>query len=256
MQIKDLHIRDYLMLGSYSALPDRAPRPILWRKASRDCVFYSDSVLDYLVYDAKEEEHRGGNPDFSLSNILRWMNSASVKWYKPSHPLDNPPNSLYMAFRSNPYVQRPGFLYDFDQDEIDALEVQSYTAMGEEVHSLVRLPFLEELFGDGRLSLFRKGGVRGHASSDLATCRHSPVHSVCEYIPYWMLQETTIGDAVSVRCVWKNACIYRITPYDSCGFRPVIKVKPNTEVKQVGRDTYRISSEKSGIDIDELLGLA
>lgn len=93
-------------------------------------------------YDAKEVYNpvtalaSKGNYNYSLSNILQWMNSkgGANEWYENQHQYDSPPS----------YESEAGFLYNFGESLLNAMESIEKFGVSRKVH----LPSIPELIHD------------------------------------------------------------------------------------------------------------
>lgn len=129
MTIEELKVGSRVMFGNYGVDSDRA-YPIWWVKATKDCDFITESVLNYLMFDAKEPNsgdygcRNYGNPNYNLSNIRQFLNSEDEDWYIPQHAADNWPNNRRqdsLASYGDPggtYRHHHGFLRHFEDYEI------------------------------------------------------------------------------------------------------------------------------------------
>ena len=125
MTIEELKVGSRVMFGNYGVNSDRT-YPIWWVKATKDCDFITESVLDYLMFDAKEPNNGDygcrnyGNPNYNLSNIRQFLNSEDEDWFIPQHAADNWPNSRRqdsLASYGDPggtYRDHHGFLRHFE----------------------------------------------------------------------------------------------------------------------------------------------
>lgn len=107
--IGDMRVGDVLKFGQYSVHPDCPPSEISWLKADDECSFISQFVVDYLAFDAPEENYHGGNPNYVTSNLLAFLNSEDTEWYHPAHPLDRAPDNTSRLDVLAKYGDRPGF---------------------------------------------------------------------------------------------------------------------------------------------------
>lgn len=155
-----MKIGDKLMLGKYGVNND-SPQPIVWLKASPDLNFITKNVIDYLCFDGKEYLsddgcRRGcGNNKYALSNIHSFLNSDIESWYHQTHETDAPPNRT-----TGGYQNHYGFLYHFEDYEIDSMMFDTITVDEENVCSLIRLPLSSEIIGVNKFPLFARRGVR------------------------------------------------------------------------------------------------
>lgn len=79
-----------------------------------------DGVIKDKTFDAFEpknwDEMRriAGNNRYKFSNILQWLNSDQINWYKPMHSTDMPPDAGYTNHK--PYTNEKGFLTNFSNN--------------------------------------------------------------------------------------------------------------------------------------------
>lgn len=165
--ISTLKIGDKVLFGKYQVATEK-PEQIAWIIVDSDSstetvVLMAEGILDRLCYDAKEPNsdeyyfQTNGNATYKLSNIHQWLNSNSPagKWYTPAHATDQSPDSDSVVARYGIYADRPGFLYNFRNEELACIEsttVQSNRPMydpGEQVideyETKVYLPSITEI---------------------------------------------------------------------------------------------------------------
>ena len=240
--IGDLKIGDRLVMGKYAirAREDRDPQPIIWLKASQNCDFLSEYALDTVLFDAREPESAieyyryGGNPIFTCSNLVCWLNSEYEDWYRALHDCDSPPVRKRIS-SYNGTEHHTGFLYDFEDYEIESLIVQK---IGGEIGLVrIRLPDVNEVLGDHRFPLFKHRGVRPKASEDLL--RHTHYYTQRSYVEYWTMSRNALFpnyvDAISRAGVAESH-----SPVSHCGLRPVCSILPERTVEPVGDGVYRL----------------
>lgn len=139
-------------------------QPIVWRVVDKNHSSYpSDSVtlitqkiIDLRAYDAYEGESddREIDPEYPKSNINQWLNSsAASNWFEKSWSKDNPPDNAHTQYDTG-YADRPGFLYNFTNEERLALLPTTLTFPVQKVDgtfttavSKVFLPSLREILG-------------------------------------------------------------------------------------------------------------
>lgn len=115
--------------------------PILWKLADKNHEGYPENSVSFvnvyglrgICFDAKESSNpkeyatKNGNADYRISNAHLWLNSdkPAEQWYTAQHEYDAPPDENNVFFTSgmavNPYYNFPGFLYEFTQEEKNAL---------------------------------------------------------------------------------------------------------------------------------------
>jgi hypothetical protein len=118
----NLKIGDYIKLGSYNQ------QPILWRYVGDDengKLFVSKDIICFKSYDAagKESDQKDrttyGSNIWSESTIRSWLNSTQVK---VDFAYGNTPDKENVWNGYNPYDKAPGFLTNFNNDEINAIK--------------------------------------------------------------------------------------------------------------------------------------
>lgn len=125
-KLSNLPIGAKIKFGKYQIASETA-QPIIWIVADKNHSGYpansvtliTQKLIDARAYDAKETSFSDGNPDYALSNINQWLNSANgaSKWYTAMHSTDAAPA----------YQSRPGFLYNFTEDERNAILATTLT---------------------------------------------------------------------------------------------------------------------------------
>ena len=80
-------------------------------------------VIDFRAFDAKEpnnpiSDRAYGNNNWLVSNIKQWLNSDAEagNWYSAQHEYDVAPSNDYTLYNTG-YLDRPGFLYHFTEEE-------------------------------------------------------------------------------------------------------------------------------------------
>lgn len=237
--IGQLKVGTRVVLGRYG-VRNESPHPIVWLKASPNCDFISEYVLDYLCFDAQEQRANGdlrwyGNPDYTVSNIFMFLNNESEVWYSDAHETDAPPGARSGQWAQ--YENHYGFLYHFEEHEIESLHIQTYCVNDSEVTSLIRLPLLSDIFGTERLKLFSKKGVRTKATNDLVYGRGYRVGlNDRSYVPFWCMDKD--------RCYAKYIDRTGKSNYQGAsncsGIRPMCVIAPNTIVEPIEDDVYRV----------------
>lgn len=169
--VERLKVGTQVIIGSYGVNNDE-PHPVVWLKGSPNCDFITECAVDYLCFDAPERTGDGrrnlGNPDYRLSNIHTYLNSDRDDWFRKTHEADAPPNNVFSS-RAQSYRNHYGFLYFFEDYELDSLQIQQYVVDGETLSSLIRLPTITDILDDQlKLKLFSKKGIRPKATEDCA----------------------------------------------------------------------------------------
>lgn len=245
--IKSIKIGDILSFGAYSAkgIGDQ-PVPITWIKASTNCDFISEHVLDYLVFDEKEEwgtDYRpfgvpfptfryygcdsGGDPNYPVSNIFQFLNSAENggRWFRPMHEHDVAPGRTSIFHRG--YEDHAGFLRYFTEIELNAMVDWIATDPYGDASGLVHLMSTDDVYGDNKLPLFRKRrGIRAKPSQDLWEAKR--YHIVPgRYMTYALrsrYNDQYIGSVAT------DAYNHMIVPGNESGIRPIIRLDPDAKI--------------------------
>lgn len=241
--ISKLKVGERIMLGRYGVLNDE-PYSIPWLKANSDCDFIAEDAVDYICFDAKERgsEDRniqyGGNRKYKLSNLLSYLNSEEEQWYRPTHQTDSPPDTRNTD-RYAEYESHFGFLYHFEEYELESLICNSIQVGGETVSSLIRLPLFQEIVGPGRFKLFHKKGIRPKASEDMIQNRKRTGLDYGSYIDIWLADESDRYTGYANILSRSGAKETKPATY-SAGIRPVCRAKGDTPVVMGEDGLYRI----------------
>ena len=200
--------------------------PVSWLKASKDCEFISEFVLDVLKFDAREPGNPNrdifwyGNGHYELSNIIQFMNSYEDDWYAPMHDFDAPPGNPNTGVDAyGEYLSHPGFLRFFEDYELDCLA------------SRIDLPTGGNIFGAGgspKFQLFNRKGFRGRPHPDLV--HHKFGHDMHEwsFCEFWLSDYVGDHSAVYVdRAGYHRSSL----PYLSIGLRPKCTIGMDTLVE-------------------------
>lgn len=263
LKIGDLKVGSALIFGKYGVRND-FPVPIVWLKCTSNSDFITQSAVDYLPFDANEpdnDELRGcGNPNYGLSNILAFINSADESWYRQMHSTDTPPNMAYTT-RSSQYESHCGFLYHFEEFEVESLMKTTVEVASERITSAVRLPSSEEISGEQRFELFRKKGIRVKGTDDMIVNRLGHAFDYNSFVPYWV-RDRCVHVTRSALRMDRQCCLNTAYPRNSSGLRPVCTINPDTPVI-LGEDGYyyiKLRPVQRNVYTDEelfeLLGLA
>lgn len=227
LTIQSLKIGDPLVMGRYGVTND-APQPVIWLKASPNCDFITQNVLDYLCFDAQERESEdwhfidSGNRCYKYSNLHSFLNSDVQQWYSPAHPTDSPP----VFYRSH-----YGFLYGFEEYEAESLVCTSTIIEGEPLSARVRLPLFNEIFGESRFQLFRKKGVRPKPTPDFVQNRPRLGFDCASYVDFWIAgQGEPTGTAWHASIVSRSGFHEHRAPAQNSGVRPVCRINAETSV--------------------------
>lgn len=243
MTIGGLRIGAPLIMGEYG-VDNVTKRPIIWLKGTSNCDFITKDAVDYLPFDAMErdsaDEHTRfmGNPRYSVSNLLQFLNSSEESWFKPMHQHDAPPNRRNLDWGSGSYDGHYGFLYFFEEYEVASLKQDSRIVDADEVLSTIRLPAVADFIGPNKLKLFAKKGIRPRPTEDLVFGKPSLGFQESSYIPFWVSDRSGLtGHAAFIA---RNGSIDGQYPKIYCGVRPVCTISPETMVVLNGDGFYRI----------------
>lgn len=217
MNIQQMKIGQRLVFGSY-APRSLQPVKIRWLKADQDCKFISENVLDTMIINpvASGVNDRGQRQPYYDSCLSKFLNSDAEAFDAPLKP------SWYNGkFEQDGYS---GFLYGFEESEIEAMVPMPTVIDGEEREYLVRVPLNTEIYGgDAGLRLFKRKGKRAR----LINYNYSepvPYDSFCSFL----LAQKEYG------CRTVNAMGYEERYYYNqiIGVRPVIQLRSDTELKE------------------------
>lgn len=260
LKVKDLKIGAPLIMGRYG-VKNENPFPILWLKCNPNCDFITQYAIDYICFDANEPngEYRGyGNPIYSQSNILSFMNSVNENWYYQTHQFDGPPDLRNTSSRYQ-YKSHFGFLYHFEEYEIESLMQKVVEVGGTQVTAAVHLPSASEIFGENRFELFSRRGSRAKGTDDMIENRANAFDN-SSFVPYWLRDR--IGDQSRyARYFSRSSNVESATARNTCGLRPICAINPDTPVViENGLFIIKPRNESRNAYTDEelfeLLGLA
>lgn len=224
--VKQLKIGTRVRIGAYSASSGRAPVPLYWLKASVDGAFITENVVDYIAFDARERrspvmDYRYyGNPNYEVSNLLQFLNNGEESWFAAAHESDELPEPSNTLGYLRQYGDLPGFLYHFRDYEIASLQ------------GSVELPHVSEICGVNALPLFKKKGIRPHATDNLILAKlGNQGFGETSYIDFWTQDQDTSYDGCKIRIIGRdgNASSAK-RPYENSGLRPVIRLGPETKL--------------------------
>lgn len=151
--VSKIRVGTKLLLGQYGVSADEI-FPIMWLKATPNGDFIAAKVLDYICFDGRERQSADynmrmfGNPDYGRSNILQFLNSQDESWWNPTHESDSPPDRSNVCNINDAYHDHCGFLYNFEEYEIDSLVRKLIHTPSGVRESLMRLPSYSDLVGD------------------------------------------------------------------------------------------------------------
>ena len=250
--IDKIKVGSKLLLGKYTASADGEPEPIVWLKATPNCDFISERVLDYIVFDGKEPNNTGhfklrqaGNPRYDVSNILSFANGDGEQWYAPMHEFDSPPLGAGTYQRKlTSYDTHQGFLYYFDEYEILSIIKSTKIVNETEVLSLIRLPQSHEIIGDDKFPLFKSRGVRPNPTADLISYKSLGFNHT-SYISFWVA-DTSAGTEFYALYIDRAGRIERQEPFSGGGFRPVCSINPEIIIDEIKDGVYFVVPFKTG----------
>lgn len=230
MTIGDMKIGSQLLFGKYGVRND-APQPIIWLKGTPNSDFITLNAVDYICFDAKEPATRDyqytGNPTYKVSNIHNFLNSDAEDWFRPAHQADTPPSQRYVQSRWSAYDNHFGFLYHFEEYELESIKFETFEVDGEPITSLMRLPNTENILGANRFNVFSKKGIRPKATEDLLTARAAHGYGYESYIPFWV-NDCSLRGQVAV--IGRSGNCERKFASDCSGLRPVCTINQDVPV--------------------------
>lgn len=262
LTIEKLRIGSRLVMGKYGILNGDTPSPLVWLKGTPNCDFITEFAVDYLAFDAVErdnEESRNfryhGNPKYSVSNLLQYLNSDQDNWFHKMHHFDEAPGNGATAYNGR-YRDHYGFLYFFDEYEIESIENSAKEVNGDTVTSKVHLPSYGDFAGENRFKLFSKRGIRARGSEDFCCNRSSSGFEPTSYIPIWLADSDTSNWAKTLS---RNGALDTEAPCNPCGVRPSCVINKDTEVYADDCGLYHIKPRTISTCTDEeifnLLGI-
>ena len=241
--IGKLKIGETLVMGKYG-VSNEAPHPILWLKGTPSGDFIAKNAVDFLPFDGKERENTEnsfryfGNPNYSLSNLLQFLNSADEYWYSPMHRADTPPARGNVDWGYMQYESHFGFLYHFEDYEVAALASDTRVVCDATVTTLIRLPSIADILGEDRFKLFNKKGIRPNGTEDLVYGRAHAGFDDTSYIPFWVSDRGRRYDYAAF--ISRSGIVDQQYPKHGSGVRPVCTLPLETPVVQRADGFYYI----------------
>ena len=158
--LSNIAVGSKIKFGKYQVNTE-TPQEIIWTVVAKNHTDYPENsvtlhskyILDTLCFDAAEPDNTNtriqqyGNNEYSLSNICQWLNSSASagQWYTPQHTYDHAPDTSAGTGDCNTqYSGRPGFLYNFSDDERNAILTVT-SSVGGAQNKKVFLPGLYEM---------------------------------------------------------------------------------------------------------------
>ncbi len=241
--VKHMKLGSKLVLGRYGVRSTDEPDPIVWQKATPNCDFISEEVLDKLSFDAEEPSRDGygkePNSDWKLSNLRQFLNSEAFDgtWYTKSHPDDTPPETVNLSgWPKYEYKSHYGFLHYFEDYELASIREQTYTVPGGECSDRVRLLSVRDVFDrEQRFNIFKK--LRGVRAQPTYRCSLHRSRGGATYMPYFLLNNRS---STSVHIVSSVGDIDSCYAGCACGIRPTLRVSPDTVVTDDELGTYTV----------------
>lgn len=176
MKISDLDVGSKLLFGALLDGPYAGVMDLAWKKVDPNNTFLTEGSVGRMIMDMQEPDNssrdrreRGSN-FFPQSSLLQWLCASGNDWFVKAHEADVEP----------PYADRQGFLTEFVQHELDAIEPHEICTVVPDgfrrefgiIHKMmckVSIPAYSELFAradptqrqEGRVfSIFENGGER------------------------------------------------------------------------------------------------
>ena len=247
-KLSNLAIGAKIKLGKHQ-LNSETALPIIWVVADKNHSGYpansvtliTQKLIDIRSYDGKEPNtSTSGNPDYALSNINQWLNSSASagKWYSATHANDTPPNAS-TTINGGGYEARPGFLYNFTENERLALlptTLQLGNATTNTTTSKVFLPSEREILGTGSVE---DGSSRfAYFVSNPVTCTFTEqafINTTSTVKPETVSETwrylTRSFNSTSVRCISATSGAEQTDPRASAGgLRPVVNLSATAKI--------------------------
>lgn len=251
--LSSLPIGANIKFGKHSVGSEDA-EPIVWIVADSNHSGYpTDSVtlitkkiIDLRAFDAREIDDYNlgfyGGINYGISNLNQWLNSASQNWYSAIHNNDNPPNDQHVS-NGTGYAARPGFLYNFTEDERlsllpTTLTLQTSVGSPSSVTTKVFLASLWELIGshiasDGSsqfkyfLSNSAVCGLTSQAFTNTLSTKKPT-----QLTDNWSYMTRSANDAYQLNLSETGTRVQKNSYDGSQGVRPVINVSNKIRVSE------------------------
>lgn len=214
--LKDLPKGSLVRLGSIDE------KPIIWRILDHDHLGYpvgsttllTDSIIAFAAFDAVEPDNENaGRAKFANNNwydacLRTWLNSVDKSWYTPTHSWDMPPEKPFVT--ENPYVDKPGFLSGFSENEKNILlkTVVSYDGYKKNDYYSVDKVFLLSATEVGLKSSDKDGGMFSYFAN---------INNLYNECNWWWLRTSDSHTSCEVCCVSSNGTLNSICAYYGTG---------------------------------------
>ena len=230
-------------------------QPIIWMIVDRNHSGYpansttliAQKIIDLRAFDAigkpDDDSSYTYNSNYDASNIHIWLNSegGAGNWYTPYNSYDNPPSNDNITYETA-YDYRPGFLYNFTQEErlallTTTLELPSSATGGfRNASAKVFLPSINEVLAnsprddnDIRLNYFKSVSVKCALTSQAylntnSTSKPSTVNDNWKYMTRSTLSRENF--VVTSEGTYDEITMY----YGDQGVRPVINLSNDLKI--------------------------
>lgn len=251
--INDLAVGSKVKFGRYSVESEES-QDIIWQIADKNHTGYPDDsitlitekIIDIRAFDAKEPSNsdsnrqKYGNNRYKDSNIRQWLNKSGYPWFQKTHGADEPPTEEGTNNYGTGYDDKPGFLSDFTDEELNAildttLTVAKNTAVdGGGTETVVDKIFLASVTEVGLAN--EPGGAEGSllplfsddASRVAVVTKQVEDHSNYDKTGawYWWLRSPSSSGSHHVRYVNASGALINNNAYrGSHGVRPLCNLK-------------------------------
>lgn len=254
---KDVELGDTIFLGTYNN------EPIEWKvinisEDKQNAVLISKYILSFKGYDAPEKGSYGGeeladsdyeiqafcrgNNSWDSSSIREWLNSDR-EYVKYSGQVPSPDA---FADRSNGYHMEPGFLYNFSDEEIEALVDKKVVTKGNVLSKEDEITTYDKVFllSEAELAWLDDAGIPHLAEPTNAAVKKNETFWYRDYCldfnyktAFWWLREPVDNSSSCCYLVDYGKYDGQFIPWEvgveSFGIRPAIYVNLNAECIEI-----------------------
>ena len=245
--LSNLPIGAKIKFGKYSVNGETA-QSIIWLVVAKNHSGYptnsvtllAEKVIDARPFDAYEtglpDGKNGGNSTYSVSNIDQWLNKSTSPWYVAAHSKDTPPEPSDYITEGVAYVNRPGFLNAFTEQERNkilstTIILRTYGVGLNSIERKVFLPSWKELSGDTAYG--DEGAIWEHfvtnnrsakyTSQFVANNRTGATYDTYMDATYY-LRTTETNNANYVRAASGTQSLSRYAANNAIGIRPALNL--------------------------------
>lgn len=256
-QSNQIELGDKIIFGQYNG------KPITWRVIKltddkKEAVLVTEHIITMKAYDAADSdgynEHNGisyyskdneANTNIELQAFVRgnsdWSNSDIRAWLNADKELvnygDSAPSMKKMSDKKNGYDMEPGFLTNFNEDELAAIKTTTIKTKGNELSDKNIITTEDKVFllSKEELELFDKADINKLAKptdecleQDSSNWYEMEKEGYKSEMYYWWLRDPVEGYSSKCYLVgteyWEGKIFEQSVGLEGYGIRPAITV--------------------------------